>query len=243
MRQWRTCRGRSKPKRFLICSITSGSSPRAPRYMGGRSLPGSPAPAAEDRSPCCTSPAPWPEILSIMALGVWPLQLAMACSTGPPGAICTMKKLRVMMAQRVGMISSRRLAMYAAIRVRVLRSASTPGELRFLGLVHPPGADPQRVLGAHLRAAELVPVGHAEAAEVPPRDDVVVPAQHPVQGPAPGQQSLFVVLVGLDAVDQVVHGRVLHPRRVVGVVQVVGSPDDFQVTAREEACPVAAGEQ
>ena len=40
-----------------------------------------------------------------------PCALAMAWSTGPPGATCTMKKFTVMMAQRVGMMRSRRLSM------------------------------------------------------------------------------------------------------------------------------------
>jgi hypothetical protein len=49
-------------------------------------------------------------MISVEATAV-PLSSAMACSTGPPGANCTMTKFSTMIPNRVGIISSRRRTM------------------------------------------------------------------------------------------------------------------------------------
>lgn len=57
-------------------------------------------------------------------------------------------------------------------------------------LFHPPGKQSGVVFGCNLRGAELVPVGEAVAAEIPVRDDVMLPAQHAVERVADGGKLL-----------------------------------------------------
>ncbi len=80
-----------------------GSSPWAPRYLLAAVLP----PSWELSAGRLKSPPPPPLILLVASVAV-PWSCAIICSTGPPGANCTMTKLTTMIPNRVGMISSRR---------------------------------------------------------------------------------------------------------------------------------------
>ena len=161
--------------------------------------------------------------------------LATAWSTGPPGAICTMKKFTVMIAQRVGIMRRRRRRTYLAMLASTCWAA---------WLLCPCRSTRNRGRGAYLgltvRPRELVPVGDAELAQVPHRHDVVVPGQDPVEGPPPGEEGLLVRLVGDDAVDQVVDRRVLNSGHIVGRVDIVGAPDLLEVEVRVGVGVVAA---
>ena len=101
----RSSGGLSKPYSFSSRSISSGSRPRAPRYLlvsarcemsNWLSVP--------------TSPGPAPEMRAVAPTAL-PVSSAIACSTGPPGAIWMIAKLITMIANSVGMISSRRRTM------------------------------------------------------------------------------------------------------------------------------------
>jgi hypothetical protein len=59
-------------------------------------------------APVCILISPVPPLTRSVALTDWPLRREIICSTGPPGAACTMTKFTTMIANKVGMINSTR---------------------------------------------------------------------------------------------------------------------------------------
>src|SRR4029450_11412928 len=205
MRKKRSWAGRSKPNWRSSWRISSGSSPRAPRYLLLPSLPGTApgivgaavSPVAEPPTRAVASPAS-------------PLMRAIISSTGPPGAACTTMKLTTMMPKSVGTIRGRRRAMEAGMRVgdRLLRHlALAAGERCLLLGVEPPGVEAERVLRHDRRTAELVPVGDAEGLDVPVGDDVLAPQEDAVERSGASHQAGPVGRLD-DQVDELVDHRV-----------------------------------
>ena len=86
--------------------MNSGSSPCAPRYLDVMLSP-APWPICDWLPLPMVSRAP-PPSRSEIDVSV-PVSLAIICSTGPPGANCTITKLISMMPSIVGMMRSSRL--------------------------------------------------------------------------------------------------------------------------------------
>src|SRR5262245_52331846 len=59
-----------------------------------------------------------------VALTSFPLNLAIICWIGPPGAVCTIKKFTTMIASKVGIISRMRRIAYAIIQRRLFRQTA-----------------------------------------------------------------------------------------------------------------------
>src|SRR5690606_33840832 len=125
---------------------------------------------------------------------------AIICSTGPPGAACTMTKWITMIPRSVGITHRRRRITEASIgRLFLLlllllrfQSAAPFRQHRRLVLVDPPCIEAEAVFRGHVGMAELVPVDHPEGPAVPIGDDVEIPLQHAVQRARARDQALAV---------------------------------------------------
>ena len=80
--------------------------------------------------------------------------------------------------------------------------------------IDPPAIDHRKaVFGGDSRLAEFIPIGDAVRADVPMRDDVILPKQYAIQRAA-GHNQVFAVFGGDEFADKIVYGRVAHADKI-----------------------------